>query len=143
MPAIEHNLRHLRLLLIVVETGSVTQASTRCNISQPAVTQALKKLEAQFGTRLFERNNQGVFANALARKLAERVGRALHLLDAAMNTLAPRLQLTATTAKLRALIAVAESENFSIAARHLGIAQPTIHRAVSQLESEKIGRAHV
>ena len=139
MLTIEHNLRHLRLLLIVVETGSITQASSRCNISQPAVTQALKKLEAQFGTKLFDRNNQGVFANALARKLAERVGRALHLLDAAMNTLAPRLQLTATTAKLRALIAVAESENFSIAARHLGIAQPTIHRAVSQLESE-IGR---
>jgi len=135
----EHNLRHLRVLTSVVETGSVTKTASACNISQPAVTQALKKLEEQFGAQLFERTNQGVFPNELARQLAERVTRALNILDDATAALAPRLKLTATTAKLRALIAVAESENFSIAARKLGIAQPTVHRAVAQLESE-IGR---
>jgi len=135
----EHNLRHLRVLTSVVETGSVTKAASACNISQPAVTQALKKLEGQFGARLFDRTNQGVFPNNLARLLAIRLKRALDLLDTTTATLAPRFRLTATTAKLRALVAVAESENFSIAARRLGIAQPTVHRAVTQLESE-IGR---
>src|SRR5690606_32348971 len=139
MLTIEYNLRHLRLLVMVVETGSITQASGACNISQPAATQALKKLESQFGATLFDRSNQGVFPNALARQLAERVRRALERLDVAIATLGPRLQLTATTAKLRALVAVAETENFSIAARNLGVAQPTMHRAITQLESE-IGR---
>lgn len=139
MRTVEYNLRHLRLLLVVVETGSVTQASLASNISQPAVTQALKKLESQFGTALFDRNNQGVFANLLAQKLSQRIARALKLIDNATRALAPRLQLTATTAKLRALVAVAESENFTIAARNLGIAQPTVHRAITQLEDE-IGR---
>ncbi|GGA71816.1 transcriptional regulator [Nitratireductor aestuarii] len=135
----EHNLRHLRVLTSVVETGSVTKTASACNISQPAVTQALRKLEDQFGVQLFDRTNQGVFPNELAHLLAGRVKRALDILDTATATLAPRFRLTATTAKLRALVAVAESENFSIAARRLGIAQPTVHRAVTQLESE-IGR---
>jgi LysR family transcriptional regulator, regulator for genes of the gallate degradation pathway len=134
------NLRHLRVLVVVVETGSVTRASQVCNISQPAVTQALKRLESQFGVSLFNRSANGVFANALARQLAARVARALELIDVATAALAPRLKLTATTAKLRALVAVAETENFSIAARTLGMAQPTIHRAITQLEGE-IGRA--
>lgn len=140
MEATELNLRHLRLLLAVVETGSVTQASVICNISQPAVTQALKKLEAQFGAALFDRNSNGLFTNALGKLLAARVRRALDLLDGATTALAPRLTLTATTAKLRALVAVAQAENFSLAARQLGVAQPTVHRAISQLEGE-IGRA--
>lgn len=134
------NLRHLRLLLAVVETGSVTKASQTCNVSQPAVTQALKNLETQFGAALFDRRGNGVFANDLGHLVAGRVHRALDFLDDAMATLAPRLQLTATTAKLRALVAVANAENFSIAARQLGVAQPTIHRAITQLEAE-IGRA--
>jgi len=135
----EHNLRHLRVLLSVVDTGSVTKASIACNVSQPAVTQALQKLERQFGTTLFERTNQGVFPNMLAQLLAERVRRAFQLLDSAVEQISSRGRLTATTAKLRALIALADSENLSIAARSLGIAQPTIHRAMTELESE-VGR---
>lgn len=140
MEATELNLRHLRLLLAVVETGSVTQASLACNISQPAVTQALKKLEDRFGAALFDRTGNGLFATPLGTLLAGRVRRALDLLDTATTALAPRLRLTATTARLRALVAVAQAENFSLAARRLGIAQPTVHRAISQLEGE-IGRA--
>ena len=140
MNAAEHNLRHLRVLLAVVRTGSVTKASQACNISQPAVTQALKKLESAFGAILFERNGNGVFATPLGALLADRIERALGFIDGAATSLAPRLILTATTARLRALVAVAQTENFSLAARVLGIAQPTIHRAITQLEGD-VGRA--
>ncbi|MFZ3582413.1 LysR family transcriptional regulator, partial [Loktanella sp. DJP18] len=53
-----------------------------------------------------------------------------------LTAVAPRLVLTATTAQLRALIAVVEAQNFTIAARRLGLAQPTVHRAIALLESE-------
>eukprot|EP00873_Tetraselmis_striata_P032177 jgi/Tetstr1/452441/TSEL_039477.t1 len=133
------NLRHLRLVLAVAQTGSVTKAAQICNISQPAVTQALKKLETHFGSPLFDRNLNGVFVNATGRILASRVERAMDLLDRAVSALGTAPRLTASTARLKALIEMAHSENFSIAARNLGIAQPTIHRAITQLE-EEVGR---
>jgi DNA-binding transcriptional LysR family regulator len=73
-------------------------------------------------------------------RLIERIDRALSVLDTALADLAPRLVLTATMAQLQALVAVVEAESFSEAARRLGVAQPTVHRAVAQIEGEA-GRA--
>lgn len=132
----ELNLRHLRVFLAVVDHASITRAAELCFVSQPAVTQAIAKIERKLGFALFHRSPQGLFVNATGQILAGRVRRAFHLLDGAMQDLAPRLRLTATTAQLRGLIAVRDTENFTLAARELGIAQPTVHRAVGELEKE-------
>jgi LysR family transcriptional regulator of gallate degradation len=133
---ISRNLRHLRIFLAVAELGSVTLAASRHNVSQPAVTQAVGKLEAQAGGALFDRTRQGFFLTERGRMLADRVRRALALLDPALAEVSPRLQRIATSAQLEALIAVREAENFTLAAQRLGLAQPTVHRAVTQLEHE-------
>lgn len=134
------NLRHLRVFLAVAETGSVSRAAERALVSQPAVTQSLAKLERHFGQDLFVRRPRGLFVTPAGTLLAARVERAFALLDPVLTELAPRLLLTATSAQLLALIATREAENFTLAARRMGFAQPTIHRAVSQLEQEA-GRA--
>ncbi|WP_339109882.1 LysR family transcriptional regulator [Thioclava sp. GXIMD4216] len=130
------NLRHLRVFHAVAETGSVTRAAELCLVSQPAVTQAIAKLEAEAELPLFRRTSQGFFLTEAGALLARRGKRALDMLDGALNEIAPRLPLTATRAQLLALIATSEAQNFSLAARQLGIAQPTVHRAVTQLERE-------
>ena len=134
------NLRHLRVFLAVARSGSVTRAAEDTRISQPAVTQALAKLERLAGQALFLRRPQGLYPTSAGEVLAGRISRAFALLDPALTDLAPRLTLTATAAQLQALIATRETENFTLAARRMGLAQPTIHRAVSQLEQEA-GRA--
>lgn len=133
---LQHNLRHLRVFLMVVDTASVTKAAELCHVSQPAVTQALSKIERGVGMALFTRTAQGLFVNKQGEVLAKRVRRAFSYLDPALSDLSPRLRITATTAQLQALIAVREMENFTLAARRLGLAQPTVHRAVTQLEQE-------
>lgn len=133
---ISRNLRHLRVFLAVLELRSLTLASARVHISQPAVTQALGKLEAQAGGRLFDRTGQGVFAAERGELLGARVTRAFSRLDPALAALSPRLCLTASSAQLSALIAVVDTGNFTLAARNLGHAQPTVHRAITQLETE-------
>lgn len=130
------NLRHLRVLLSVVDTHSVTRAAESCHVSQPAVTQALSKIEATVGEALFARRPHGLFASALCELLATRVRRALGYLDPAFEEVAPRLKVTATLSQLEALVAVRERENYTLAARRMGVSQPTVHRAVSQLERE-------
>ncbi|MBI1217592.1 MAG: LysR family transcriptional regulator [Rhodobacteraceae bacterium] len=131
-----YNLRHLRVFLAVVDYGSVTRAATDCYVSQPAVTQTIAKLEAETGVALFTRSPQGLFVTGPGRVLADRVRRAFALLDPVLGDLSPRLTRMATSAQLQALIAVREAENFTLAARRMGLAQPTVHRAVNQLEQE-------
>ncbi|MBE9636359.1 LysR family transcriptional regulator [Salipiger mangrovisoli] len=133
---ISRNLRHLRVFLAVLELRSLTLASARMRISQPAVTQALAKLESQTRGPLFDRTRQGVFATERGQLLGARVTRAFGRLDPALAALSPRLCLTASSSQLAALIAVVDTENFTLAARSLGQAQPTVHRAISQLETE-------
>ena len=130
------NLRHLRVFIAVADTGSVTEGATLCNLSQPAVTQALGKLERETGAALFDRTRQGFFLTERGRLLVRRIRRAFNLLDPALSDISPRVRLTATTAQLRCLIAVTEVQNFTLAARNLGLAQPTVHRAITQLEQE-------
>lgn len=52
------NLELLRIFVIVVQEGSITKASGKLNISQPAVTKHIKNLESQLKTVLFDRNNK-------------------------------------------------------------------------------------
>ena len=130
------NLRHLRIFLAVCDTASISRAAALCNVSQPAVTQVIGKLERVAGQPLFLRRPRGMFMTAAGQALAGRVTRAFAYLDRALGDLNPRLRLTATAAQLQALIAMREAENFTRAARRRGRAQPTVHRAVTQLVQE-------
>lgn len=130
------SLRHLRIVLAVQETRSVTQGAALCHVSQPAVSAALAQIETLLGTPIFDRGRAGLILTPAGEAVALRLRRALALLDPALTALAPRLTRTATVAQLNALIAVTECESFSAAARRLNVAQPTVHRAISQLEGE-------
>ncbi len=128
------NLRHFRVFLAVAELGSASLAAHKCRVSQPAVTQALAKLEEQAGGALFERNRHGFTLSERGQLLEPRLRRAVARLDAALAETGPRLPVTATTAQLQALVAVSEAQNSTLAAHRLGLAQPTVHRAISQIE---------
>ncbi len=133
---IPRNLRHFRLFLHVVDGWGVTGAARRLGVTQPAVTQALASLEDAVGARLFDRTPQGLFPTDRGAALADRLRRAMGPLDTALTALSPRLLRTATAAQLRALIAVAEAQNVTLAAAAIGRAQPTLHRAIARLEAE-------
>jgi len=124
------------VFLAVAELGSLTLASERCHVSQPAVTQALTKLEREAGGALFERTRAGIFLSERGRLFEARIRRAMLRLDGALAGVSPRLPLTATTAQLRALVGMTEVQNYTLAARDLGLAQPTVHRAIAQIERE-------
>lgn len=54
------NLRHLRAFVAVVDTGSFIAAAEEVHIGQPALSQAVAKLEQQVGVRLIERTSRSV-----------------------------------------------------------------------------------
>jgi LysR family transcriptional regulator of gallate degradation len=62
------SLRHLKLFESVARLSSVRRASEECHLSQPAVTQAIAKLEEQIGASLLERGASGSYLNPLGEK---------------------------------------------------------------------------
>ncbi len=140
------NIRHLRVFLAAIEAKSISQASGKVFLSQPAITQAIAKLEVLFETTLFQRRSDGMFGTQTGVTLASRVQRALQILleglndtlrySAAKNSGKPATLLTQlSTTQLRSLIAVSESQTFSMAARNLGVSQSSLYRAARELES--------
>ncbi|MEA3157899.1 MAG: hypothetical protein QOK44_5488 [Betaproteobacteria bacterium] len=85
-PAIERlRIKHLRLLELLVEVGTVRKAAERLHISQPGVSQMLKELESAFGGALFARTRGGVAANERAATLLRRLRPVLGELRAAQS----------------------------------------------------------
>jgi LysR family transcriptional regulator of gallate degradation len=136
---LSRNLRHFRVFLAVGDLRTPTAAAERCLVSQPAVTQALAKMEREAGGDLFKRTRQGFFLTPRGEAVDARLRRAMAQLDAALTEVSPRLTVTATYAQLQALITMSEAQSFMLAARNLGLAQPTVHRAISQIEQEAAG----
>ena len=64
--------RLLRLLVAVVDTGSITAAAQRLGVTQSAVSHLLDKLRGITGDALFTRSGRGIVATARALVLAER-----------------------------------------------------------------------
>ena len=54
------NVQNLKMFIKIVEMGSISKAAERMNISQSALSQQLRSMELEIGTRLFERNFNGV-----------------------------------------------------------------------------------
>lgn len=54
-------IRHLRIFIEVVESGSMSAAAAKLFISQPTVSQAIRELEEHYGVLLFERLNRRLY----------------------------------------------------------------------------------
>lgn len=131
------NLRHLRALSAIVAHGSMNGAAQAVNLSQPALTQGLAKLERQLGTALFFRRPDGVTPTEAGLRMADRVSVALEHLTLATtrrNVRGARPEQLMTASQLQAFRALADAGSFIGAASASGLSQPAIHRAVRDLE---------
>ncbi len=132
------NLRHLRATVEVGRLGRVTLASGVTHMSQPAITQAIAKIEGLLGVRLFLRSSKGMTLTDEGAIFVRRAERALEFLRAGGARAGWRqgvqIDAAVTTTQLRALIAVAAHGSYSVAARATGTAQPSLHRSARDLE---------
>lgn len=138
------NLRHFFALRDIADTGRISAAAERVHMSQSALTQALRKIETIAGAPLFERAGYGVAKTSSGGLLVRRSRRAIELMARAERVVRPKLEADSmrlplhrhvTSSQLRALAAVVDTGGYSIAARRLGLAQPTVHRAIRDLEA--------
>jgi DNA-binding transcriptional LysR family regulator len=91
-------LDELRLLLGILEAGSLAEAGRRLRLSPPAVTRALAGLEERLGLRLVERTTRRLQPTPAGRRLADHARRLLAdyeeaMAEAAGEAAAPRGRL--------------------------------------------------
>ena len=72
-------LRQLRYFLAVVEEGLIVKAAERLNITQPPLSQQLKALEDELGTRLLIRNKKHIQLTESGRILERRARQMLEI----------------------------------------------------------------
>jgi LysR family nitrogen assimilation transcriptional regulator len=75
--------RVLNYFTRVIETGSISRAARQLGIAQPALSQHVAALEADFGTKLLHRSTRGVTATAAGQQLYRHAQQMLRLLDQA------------------------------------------------------------
>ena len=137
------SLRHLRVFNMVAQLQSVRKAADAVHLSQPAVTQAITKLELQVGATLFERRSSGTYLTPAGEIFATRIAMMFAQIEDALcgfgvpvgkgkslSSVAARI----TRPQIRGLAAVADGRSFADAARRVGISQASLHRAARELE---------
>lgn len=117
------NLRHLKAVTAIVDSGSISAAARAVNLTQPAITQAIAKIETTLDTSLFERTSTGMEPTDAGRILAARADTALQFVGSSR----------VTVPQMRAFIALARSGSYAGAAAATGMRESSLHRAVTDL----------
>lgn len=83
------DIKQLRALLAIAETGSATKAAELLRIVQPAVSRHIRLLEEELGVELFERERHGMVLTEAGKTMVEYGRRALRELDRAKSEIKP------------------------------------------------------
>ena len=117
------NIRHLAALAATVRHGSLTRAARAVNLTQPALTQLISRLEDERGCALFERGPRGMTPTKPSLLLAPRVETAIGLIGSS--------RVTGT--QVRAFLALARAGSYAAAEQATGLSSASLHRAVADL----------
>jgi DNA-binding transcriptional LysR family regulator len=83
------DLRQLQYLVVVVEEGQITRAAQRLRVAQPALSQAISRLESRLGVRLLERLPRGIEPTPAGEAFFEKARDALSAIEEAEDVVHP------------------------------------------------------
>lgn len=83
------DIKQLKTLVHVAELGSVSKASQRLGIAQPALSRQIRMLEEELGSPLFERHGRGMVLTPVGHEVLGRAGQILKDLEALRTAAAP------------------------------------------------------
>ena len=86
-------MHEVRYFLAVCDTLNFTRAAERCNVSQPSLTRAIQKLEAEFGGLLFRRERAATHLTDLGQLVQPQLERIAKDAEAVKSTASSFLRL--------------------------------------------------
>lgn len=135
-----------RVFKEVAEAGNITAAAQTLFISQSAVSQSIKQLEAELQNRLFARNSRGVTLTADGRMLYEYVRSAMGLLETGEEKLSQSRDLqmghltigASDTVTSQFLLPYLDRFHRQYPAIHIQIISGRSHKVLGLLQSGKV-----
>ena len=135
-----------RVFKEVAEAGNITAAAQTLFISQSAVSQSIKQLEAELQTRLFARNSRGVTLTADGRMLYEYIRSAMGLLETGEEKLSQSRDLqmghltigASDTVTSQFLLPYLDRFHRQYPAIHIQIISGRSHKVLGLLQSGKV-----
>jgi DNA-binding transcriptional LysR family regulator len=85
LPRVELEVRHLRALCAIADTGSVRKAARQLGMSQPSLTTQLHRIERAVGGQLFNRERTGSRPTSLGRAVLSRARPIIAEMSALVN----------------------------------------------------------
>jgi len=80
------NLRDMRYVAAVADTGSFSKAAERCHVSQPALSTQIRKLEDYLGVAIFERGGRELTVTEIGGEVVARARRIIRESEALLAT---------------------------------------------------------
>ena len=71
-------LRQLEYIIAIAETGQISLAAAKLNVSQPSLSAQLAEVEADLGVRLFHRSHSGVRITPVGEEILRRARQIVH-----------------------------------------------------------------
>ena len=99
-------LKYIEAFSAVISTGSISAAARQLDVSQPAVSQLIKKLEQAVGAPLFVRRNGAIFPTGRAENLREDAIELLAQLDRFQTQLNYRETNLLSTIRMTATLSI-------------------------------------
>lgn len=100
-------LRHLSIFKTVCELESITATADKLNMSQPAVSIAIRELEAFYDTKLFERMNRQIYITETGKLLRQYADTILAQFDESVDII--RNEKTSLTCRIGVNVTCAET----------------------------------
>jgi LysR family transcriptional regulator of gallate degradation len=137
------NPRHLRALIAVVLSGSITKAAEHLLRAPSAVARSIRELESSLSVPLFERQPSGMLPTPFGEAAFSRAQRIAAEFEAArqefaalgFTSSAPLFSMLVTERQLATLAKLRELRHMPSVARSLSISQPAVSATVSHFES--------
>lgn len=135
-------LRHLRLVALVADGRTVSEAAELGGMSQSAATQAIQKVESILKQKLFIRSPFGLKKNDAAEIVRHRSSRAdsflreaiAHLLQEAEPGRIERSLARLSLNHIEALLMLDGAQTLSDAAAALGTSRAAVYRVIAEIE---------
>jgi LysR family transcriptional regulator for metE and metH len=74
-------IKHLRMICAIVESGTMTKAANKLFVTQSALSQQLKDLEQKLGVELFVRTSRKMVLSSIGKMILKRIHRILEELE--------------------------------------------------------------